>query len=55
MAYAIITTCFVRIENFDYSFYFMFSAVYFRRELSVSFEKGGNYVCPLFSVEIEAK
>ena len=58
MAYAIITTCFVRIENFDYSFCFMFSAVYFRereRELWVSFEKGGNWVCSSFTVEINAK
>ena len=55
MAYVIITTCFVRIENFDYGFYFMFSAVYFRkRELLVSFEKGGNWVCSSFTVEIEA-
>ena len=29
MAYAIITNCFVRVENFYYSFFFMFSAVYF--------------------------
>ena len=56
MAYAIITTCFVRIKNFNYSFYFIFSAGYFReRELSVSFAKGGNGVCSSFTVEIEAK
>ena len=56
MAYAIITTCFVRIENFNYCFYFIFSTVYVReRELLVSFEKGGNGVCSSFTVEIEAK
>ena len=52
MANAIITTCFVRIENFYYSLYFMFSAVYFReRELLVSFEKGGNWVCSSLNIK----
>ena len=55
MANAIITTCFVKIENFYYSLYFMFSAFISERELSVSFEKGGNWVCSSFTVEIEAK
>ena len=52
MAYAIITTCSVRIENFNYSFYFMLSSVQFERALSVSFEKEGSWVCSSFAVEI---
>ena len=45
MAYDIIITSFVRVENFNSSLF----------ELSVSFVKGGNCVCSPLTVEIEAK
>ena len=54
MAYAIISICFIRVEYFDNIFNFEFSAVYLRRELSVSSIKVGNWVSAILTVEIEA-
>ena len=48
MAYAIITTCFVRVKYFD-------SIFNFERELSVILVNGGNWVSESLTVEIEAK
>ena len=46
MAYATITTSFVRIENFN-NIFFLFHAqcILYAKELSVSLVKGGNWVC----------
>ena len=46
MAYTIITTCFVRVENFN-CFFFSISCsvqIIWDKELSVSLVKGGNLV-----------
>ena len=40
MSYAIITTCFVIFENFNSSFYFMFSAVYMRKSVISKISEG---------------
>ena len=53
MAYTIITTCFVRVGNFN-----CFSCsvqIICDRELSVSLVKGGDLVFSSLTVEIETK
>ena len=40
MTCANITTCFVKVENFNSSFYFMFSAVYMRKRVISKLSKG---------------
>ena len=40
MTYAIIAACFVRVENFNSSFFFMFSAVYMRKRVISKLSKG---------------
>ena len=40
MTYGIITTSFVRVENFNSGFYFMFSAVYMRKRVISRLSKG---------------
>ena len=40
MAYAIITSCFVRVEYFDNIFNFEFSAVYLRKIVISNLSKG---------------
>ena len=39
MTYAIITTCFVRVENFNCRFYFMFSAVFPNKHLKAGHDR----------------
>ena len=51
MTYAIITTCFVRAENFNYSLYFMFSAVCLRKRVIRGGGGGGSWVCSLLIIE----
>ena len=40
ITYAIIAICFVMVENFDGSFYFMFSADYMRERVISKLSKG---------------
>ena len=55
MAYAIITTCFVRVEYFNNIFNFEFSADNLRKRVVSKLSKGGSWVSALLTVEIKAK
>ena len=55
MAYAIITTCFIRVEYFKNSSNFDFSAVNLRKRVISKLIQGGSWVSASMTVEIEAK
>ena len=56
MTYAIINTCFVRVESFDNIFNFEFSAVYLKKRVINELSKWeGNCVSASLTVEREIK